>query len=190
MIIYLVDFERIAEGEDPFDNLEEEEMVSVIPYESRTRILKQKVLGQAERDKLFEATFCWVCGNFSFSYPSGSEWLDTSAALQKVMEALMPIPREELERFYKKFPGLGRRGTGLQRKRPQIQDPSQTQKRAGVARPGGVTGQLPSTLGARPKQVAETIAAGRYFLSLSPVGSGDSSTLSTRPYFAASSAIM
>ena len=146
VIIYLVDFERIEDGgEVPFDDLEEEQVISVVPYESRTKILKQKVLGQAERDqllpllaaqvakpehsggamchfpihglrvfrgdeKLFEGTFCWVCSNFSFSYPSGSQWLDTSAALQAVMEKLMPVPRAELERFYKKFPGARPKG--------------------------------------------------------------------------------
>ena len=53
VIIYLVDFERIEDGgDDPFDDLEEEEVISVVPYESRTKILKQKVLGQAGRDQL------------------------------------------------------------------------------------------------------------------------------------------
>ena len=31
---------------------------------------------------LHEGTFCWVCGNFSFSYPQGSAWLDSNAELK------------------------------------------------------------------------------------------------------------
>jgi len=31
----------------------------------------------AGEDILHEGTFCWVCGNFAFSYPQGSGWLST-----------------------------------------------------------------------------------------------------------------
>ncbi|MEO0414363.1 MAG: hypothetical protein AAF226_05370 [Verrucomicrobiota bacterium] len=53
---------------------------------------------------LHEGTFCWVCGNFSFSYPQGSDWLDVNAELREILSTLMPIPQSELDRFYKKHP--------------------------------------------------------------------------------------
>lgn len=56
-------------------------------------------------DLLHEGTFCWVCQNFSFSYPQGSSWLDTNDALKKALTTLLPIPEAELKRFYEKYPG-------------------------------------------------------------------------------------
>jgi hypothetical protein len=54
---------------------------------------------------LHEGTFCWACGNFSFSYPMGSGWLDTNAELEEIFNELVPIPQEELDRFHAKYPG-------------------------------------------------------------------------------------
>ncbi|MGJ8656344.1 MAG: hypothetical protein ACSHX6_07830 [Akkermansiaceae bacterium] len=54
---------------------------------------------------LHEGTFCWVCGNFSFSYQDGAGWLDTTAELNGIFTSLMPIPKKELERFYNAHPG-------------------------------------------------------------------------------------
>ena len=56
---------------------------------------------------LHEGTFCWVCGNFSFSYPQGSAWLDSNA---EFYERLLPIPQSELDRFHKKYPGAQPKG--------------------------------------------------------------------------------
>ncbi|MEM9235715.1 MAG: hypothetical protein AAGB14_02990, partial [Verrucomicrobiota bacterium] len=54
---------------------------------------------------LHEGTFCWVCSNFSFSYPQGASWLDTTPRLKEVFTSLLPIPQKELDRFHKKYPG-------------------------------------------------------------------------------------
>lgn len=59
----------------------------------------------AGEDILHEGTFCWVCGNFAFSYPQGSGWLDTNFELEKIFTKLIPIPQSELDRFHKKHPG-------------------------------------------------------------------------------------
>ena len=56
-------------------------------------------------DKLLhEGTFCWICGNFSFRYPEGAEWLDTNTELKEIFAKLIPIPKSELDRFYEKYP--------------------------------------------------------------------------------------
>ena len=55
---------------------------------------------------ILESTFCWGCGNFGFKYPSGSDWLDTSAEIEAIFNKLLPIPKAELDRFYKVHPGL------------------------------------------------------------------------------------
>jgi hypothetical protein len=52
---------------------------------------------------LHEGTFCWICGNFAFSYPGGAGWLDANADLKKIFTELMPIPQKELDRFHKKY---------------------------------------------------------------------------------------
>ncbi|MEM7147952.1 MAG: hypothetical protein AAF591_22805 [Verrucomicrobiota bacterium] len=59
---------------------------------------------------LHEGTFCWVCGNFGFSYPQGSTWLDTNAELKNVFMTLLPIPDAERERFRKKYAGAELKG--------------------------------------------------------------------------------
>jgi hypothetical protein len=59
---------------------------------------------------LHEGTFCWVCGNFGFSYPQGSGWLDTNADLKEIFTILMPIPQSELDRFHKKYPSAKPKG--------------------------------------------------------------------------------
>ena len=64
----------------------------------------------AGEDLLHEGTFCWVCGNFAFSYPQGSGWLDTNAELKKIFTKLIPIPQSELDRFHKKYPGAKPQG--------------------------------------------------------------------------------
>jgi len=64
----------------------------------------------AGENLLHEGTFCWVCGNFAFSYPQGSGWLDTNAALKKIFTKLIPIPKSELDRFHKKYPGAKPKG--------------------------------------------------------------------------------
>jgi hypothetical protein len=48
-----------------------------------------------------EGTFCWVCGNFSFKYPMGSGWLDTTAEMEDLFSELLPIPEEVIARFKK-----------------------------------------------------------------------------------------
>lgn len=57
---------------------------------------------------LHEGTFCWVCGNFSFSYPQGADWLDTNTELKGLFTRLMPLPPEELKRFQAKYPAAKR----------------------------------------------------------------------------------
>jgi len=59
---------------------------------------------------LHEGTLCWMCGNFSFSYPEGFEWLDTSKELEAIFTTLLPIPQKELDRFYKKYPNTKPKG--------------------------------------------------------------------------------
>lgn len=57
-----------------------------------------------KKDKLiYEATFCWVCGNFGFHYPDGSKYLGTTKEMEKLFTKLMPIPQSEIERFNKKI---------------------------------------------------------------------------------------
>ena len=64
----------------------------------------------AGEELLHEGTFCWVCGNFSFSYPQGSAWLDTNAELKEIFTSLVPIPQTELDRFHKKYPSAKPKG--------------------------------------------------------------------------------
>ena len=64
----------------------------------------------AGEDLLHEGTFCWVCGNFAFSYPGGAGWLDTNAQLKKIFAEIIPIPQSELDRFHKKYPGTKPKG--------------------------------------------------------------------------------
>lgn len=52
---------------------------------------------------LHEGTFCWLCGNFGFSYDLGTDWLDTSSELETIFKRLLPVPKKELERFEKKY---------------------------------------------------------------------------------------
>lgn len=59
---------------------------------------------------LHEGTFCWVCCNFGFDYPNDSDWLDTTDELKALFTELLPIPKEELERFYKQYPQRKRKG--------------------------------------------------------------------------------
>jgi hypothetical protein len=59
---------------------------------------------------LHEGTLCWLCGNFSFSYPQSSAWLDTNAELKATFMRLVPIPQSELDRFHKKYPGAQPKG--------------------------------------------------------------------------------
>ena len=77
----------------------------------------------AGEELLHEGTFCWVCGNFSFSYPQGSGWLDTNADLKAIFETVIPVPQSELDRFYTKYPGTKPKGeqggTGQPATRPQ-----------------------------------------------------------------------
>ena len=63
-----------------------------------------------EEDLLHEGTFCWVCGNFAFSYPQGSGLLDMNGDLKKIFTKLIPIPQSELDRFHKKYPGAKSKG--------------------------------------------------------------------------------
>jgi hypothetical protein len=53
---------------------------------------------------LLESTFCWVCGNFGFEYPDGSQWLDTTGQMEEIFNEYLPIPQSEIERFRKKYP--------------------------------------------------------------------------------------
>ncbi len=58
------------------------------------------------KEIIHEGTFCWVCKNFGFTYPVGSQWLDTSPELEKLFQKQIPVPKKELDRFYEKFPSL------------------------------------------------------------------------------------
>ena len=77
----------------------------------------------AGEELLHEGTFCWVCGNFSFSYPQGSSWLDTSADLKAIFTSILPVPQAELDRFHEKYPGAKPKGeqggTGQPATRPE-----------------------------------------------------------------------
>ena len=53
---------------------------------------------------ILESTFCWVCGNFGFYYPSGTQWLDTSKEMKAIFNEVLLIPESEVERFRKKYP--------------------------------------------------------------------------------------
>ena len=53
---------------------------------------------------IHEGTFCWVCNNFSFSYPEGVTWLDTTEELRALFTRILPIPKTELDRFIEKHP--------------------------------------------------------------------------------------
>ena len=55
---------------------------------------------------IHEGTFCWVCGNFSFSYPEGSQWLDATPEMKALFNRLLPIPESEIERFHKAHPAV------------------------------------------------------------------------------------
>lgn len=54
---------------------------------------------------LYQGSFCWVCKNLSISYPIGAGWLDINDEMQQFFNKHLPIPKSELERFYKKYPG-------------------------------------------------------------------------------------
>ena len=54
---------------------------------------------------VYQGTFCWVCHNFGIGYPIGTSWLDTSKELKAFFTKRLPIPKEELDRFHKKWPG-------------------------------------------------------------------------------------
>ena len=53
---------------------------------------------------IYQGTFCWVCHNFGIDYPIETDWLDTSKDLKEFFNKQLPIPKEELERFQKKYP--------------------------------------------------------------------------------------
>ena len=58
-------------------------------------------------DKLiYEGTFCWVCLNFMLQYPLGSNDISASGDLKKIFNRLLPIPKNELDRFKKKYPQI------------------------------------------------------------------------------------
>ena len=91
----------------------------------------------AGEDILHEGTFCWVCGNFAFSYPQGSGWLDTNSELEKIFTKLIPIPQSELDRFHKKYPsakpkgeqgGAGQPATAPESKPEEISKPKPESK--------------------------------------------------------------
>lgn len=144
VIIYIVDFDRLADG-DVSGFGDENESIAVAPYGKRAKILSTKVIETDDRKNLLEilspaiarpehtggafchfpihgiriysgdellheGTFCWVCGNFSFSYPQGSGWSDTNAALKAIFMKLAPIPQAELDRFRKMYPGAEAKG--------------------------------------------------------------------------------
>jgi hypothetical protein len=56
-----------------------------------------------EENMLFESSFCWACGNYSFDYDDVvSKWMGLSPGLEQMMKELMPIPEAEIRRFEKK----------------------------------------------------------------------------------------
>lgn len=59
-------------------------------------------------DVIFETTFCWVCGNFPFRYPSNLEYQNVTVQLETLFNSLLPIPQTELDRFKKKYPGAAK----------------------------------------------------------------------------------
>lgn len=62
-----------------------------------------------ESELVYSGTFCWACGNFGFSYPDGADWLDTDDRLKAVFSKLLPIPKEEVDRFKKQYPSATER---------------------------------------------------------------------------------
>ena len=49
---------------------------------------------------LFQTSLCWLCTNFSVTYPDGGGFVSiTVPELKEVCHELMPIPKEEIERF-------------------------------------------------------------------------------------------
>jgi len=69
------------------------------------RVYSDEPSGKPFDSKLvYSGTFCWVCGNFGFTYPDGAEWLDTNEKLKTIFGTLLPVPKEESERFEKKYP--------------------------------------------------------------------------------------
>ena len=60
-----------------------------------------------KKDKLvFESSFCWVCNNFYLELPRGYIELATTEEMKSVFNKLLPIPKSEMERFKKKYPGM------------------------------------------------------------------------------------
>jgi hypothetical protein len=142
VIVYLVDFDGITERNDFAD---EDESISIAPYNSVTKIIDKKEIDANDRKKLldilsaaiaepehsggamchfpihgvrvyageellYEGTFCWVCGNFSYSYPQGSSWLDTNAEIKAIFTSILPVPQAEIDRFHEKYPGAKPKG--------------------------------------------------------------------------------
>jgi len=69
------------------------------------RVYSDEPSGKPFDSKLiYTGSFCWVCGNFGFTYPDGAEWLDTNDNLKAIFNKLLPVPKEETERFEKKYP--------------------------------------------------------------------------------------
>jgi len=62
---------------------------------------------------IYQGTFCWVCYNFGISYPVGSAWLLASKELEAFFNKHLPIPKEELDRFYKKWPSVESKDAGM-----------------------------------------------------------------------------
>ncbi len=51
---------------------------------------------------IFETSVCWSCGNYFFKYPDGTIWQEMGGnffKLKELLEKLLPIPPEEMERF-------------------------------------------------------------------------------------------
>ncbi len=52
---------------------------------------------------IFHTSFCWMCGNFYFEYPDFTvRWTGIQGTkLKEVVNELMPIPQEVIDRFKK-----------------------------------------------------------------------------------------
>lgn len=55
---------------------------------------------------ILETSFCWLCENFALEYPDFRErWIGIQGTkLKEIINALMPIPKAELDRFKKSYP--------------------------------------------------------------------------------------
>jgi len=88
------------------------------------RVYSDKPSGEPFGDKLiYSGSFCWVCRNFGFTYPDGAEWLDTNDRLKTIFSKLLPVPKEEIERFEKEHP------TKQTRSQPGDPERSSTERR-------------------------------------------------------------